>query len=254
MFNKRVWARGLAAVAAVHLAASASSAATMSLNIQQTDRNNLTGTLGTVDLTQTQGAASLDWVKPVAANLAFAEKNNATALSLSTLGTAFTVGDYTNDGFTFSWSGGAPADSGGVSGTSVHGSNVGSAAVGQGFRAQFTAPASGNYTLVYYTAANGLTAGNFTLAGHVDGSGTNLATASSGANIGGDSVDELVWTAQIAADSAGQVFDLDLTRTGGTTGAIAITGASVTPEPSAVGLLAVGGLGLLRRRRRARRR
>lgn len=192
MFNRRVLARGLSAVAAIHLSALAASAATMSLNLQQTDRNNLTGTLGAVDLTQTQGVASLDWVKPVAANLAFAEKNNATALSLSTLGTAFTVGDYTNDGFTFSWSGGSAASSGGASGTSFHGSNVGSAVVGQGFRAQFTAPAAGNYTLVYYTAANGLTAGNFTLAGHIDGSGTNLATASSGANIGADGVDELV--------------------------------------------------------------
>jgi|GEM_PF-4104318 len=235
---------GLALVA---IATSTTSAASLSISLQQVDRNNPTiaqGTLGTFDLTA--GGLALDWLKPVGSNLSLAEKDLANALNFSTLGTTFTPSTYANDGYTFSWSGG---DSGSISGTSFQGSNESSTTVGRGFRLNFVAPAPGDYTVTYYSAANGdLT--KYRLTGFLDT--TQLDAKSASANLGSDSVDELIWTVQINADAANQNFNLDLTRqTGATSSAIAITGANVVaaPEPTGAALLLLGAVTLGKKRR-----
>ncbi|HYE20670.1 MAG TPA: hypothetical protein VEA69_19635, partial [Tepidisphaeraceae bacterium] len=107
-----------AVIASGLVAAGGAGAATIDVSLQQLDRTSTNGSQGTFDLTQ--GGAALDWLKPVGANLTFAEKDATAMLTLATQGAAFTPGLYADDGYTFTWSGG---DSNSVSGSSFQGSN-----------------------------------------------------------------------------------------------------------------------------------
>jgi hypothetical protein len=241
------WAAVAVCVGGGLVGATDAKAAFVDVTLDQRDRSSSSGPLGTIDLTQ--GGAALDWLKPVAADLTFAEKNGATALTLATQGATFTPGDYQDDGYTFTWSGG---DSNSVSGSSFHGSNNTGAGQNVGFRVTFTAPAAGDYKVRWYAAANNTQ--NWRLTGTVSGggptdfqqAGTNVGTTS-----GAGGVDEFFWAADFTADTAGQVLTLDLTNSTTTNSAIAVTGVTVTavPEPGAVAFLA-GGLGMMVRRRR----
>lgn len=229
---------------ALLLPSNAAEAAAVDVTLQQIDRTANNGSLGTIDLTQ--AGAALDWLKPVGADLTFAEKNGATLLTTATQGATFTPGTYADDGYTFTWSGG---DSNSVSGSTIQGSNNTGAGQNVGFRTTFTAPAPGDYTLKWYSAANNTP--NWRLTGTI-GAATDFqqAGANVGTTTGNGGVDEFHWTVTFTADSAGQVLTLDLLNTTTTSSAIALTGVTVVPEPAAAGLgAAVVGLLALRRRR-----
>ena len=236
----------LASVATCMVVVMNANAASLDITLQQLDRSATNGVLGTVDLTQ--GGLALDWLKPVGNNLTLAEKDAASLLTLATQGATFTPGTYLDDGYTFTWSGG---DSGSVSGSSFQGSNNGSAGQNVGFRVTYTAVDANPFTLRWYSAANNTQ--NWRLTGTL-GAATDFqqAGANVGTTTGPGGVDEFFWTVTGSADFAGQVLTLDLLNTTTTNSAIAITGVTVVPEPSAalfLGLTALGS-GLIRRRSR----
>ena len=222
------------------------SAATLDISLQQIDRSIKNGVLGTIDLTS--GGLALDWLKPVGSNLTFAEKDAATLLTLAPQGASFTPGTYADDGYTFTWSGG---DSNSVSGSSFQGSNNTGAGLNIGFRVTYTAPNAGPFTLTWYSAGNNTQ--NWRLTGTL-GAATDFQQAGTnvGTTTGDGGVDEFFWTVTGSADSAGQVLTLDLLNSTSTNSAIAITGVTVVPEPSAalfLGLSVVGGTFIRRRSR-----
>ena len=238
---------GLLGLGMTLLSACDAGAASVIISLQQIDRSIASGGVGSVDLTA--GGTALDWLKPVGSNLTFAEKDAASLLTLAAQGTANTPGTYGDDGYSFSWSGG---DSNSVSGSSFQGSNLSNVGQNIGFRATFTAPAAGDYLVRFYSAANNTA--NWRLTGTIDSS-TDFKQA--GANVGTTSgaggVDEFFWTAQVTADSAGQVLTLDLLNSTTTSSTIAITGLNVSavPEPSRMLLLTVALLvSCFKRRRR----
>ncbi len=234
----------LAGALAVHRAEGAA----VTLSLQQLDRNNVAaGTLGVFDLTQ--GGDALDWIKVNGTPAGIPEKDATTILTYSTLGSV-TGASYTNDGYTFTWNGGTATN---PSGSNFTGVNDSSSTIGRGFRISFAAPAAGDYTLTLYGAANGLTtSGVYSLAAKQGAS--TLQSLATGTNLGSDSVDELVWTAHITADSTGQSFDFDYTRALAINGAIAFTGVTVVaaPEPASASIIALAALsiGCLKRRKR----
>lgn len=223
--------------------------ASVGITLQQLDRVINNGSLGTIDLTQ--GGLAVDWLKPVGGDLTFAEKASATMLTLATQGATFTPGTYSDDGYTFTWSGG---DANSVSDSTIQGSNRSPAAQNVGFRVTFTAPDAGEYILKWYSAANNTP--NWRLTGTID-TATDFEQA--GANVGTTSshggVDEFFWTVNVTADSPGQVLTLDLLNTTTTSSAIAVTGVTVTavPEPSSLAAAVVAALAALRRRSRKRK-
>jgi hypothetical protein len=221
------------------------SAATLDISLQQLDRSLKNGVLGTIDLTM--GGLALDWLKPVASDLTSAEKDAASLLTLAPQGASFTPGNYADDGYTFAWSGGDSSD---VSGSSFQGSNNTGASQNVGFRVTYTAVDAGPFTLIWYSAANNTQ--NWRLTGSL-GAATDFQQAGTnvGATGGDGSVDEFFWTVTGNADAAGQVLTLDLLNSTTTNSAIAVTGVTVVPEPSAalfLGITALGG-GFIRHRR-----
>jgi hypothetical protein len=236
-----------AVFSALALAWSATDArsAAISIALTQLPRTANNGALGTIDLTA--GGTALDWLKPVNADLSFAEKDLANLLSFSQVG-AGTLALYGDDGYNFSYSGG---DSNSLSGSLFTGSRVSPTTAGSGFRLTLTVPVAGDFTVNFYSAANQPL--RFTLTGTV-GAATDSETPPSAQT--GNGVDELFWTVTGTTDTAGQVVTLDLvSNLSGNVGALAITGANVTsvPEPGAAALLAgaFGSLAGLRRRRPA---
>jgi hypothetical protein len=221
--------------------------ALVDVSLQQFDRTSGSGAMGTIDLTQ--GGTALDWLKPVSTNLTAAQKASTSLLTLATQGAVFTPGNYADDGYTMSWSGG---EAGNESGSSFAGSNNTGANIGVGFRVTFTAPAAGDYVLKWYSAGNNMP--NWRLTGSI-GAANDFqqagANVGSGTGLGG--VDEFHWTVLFTADNPGQVLTLDLVNTTNTNSAIAITGVTVAavavPEPGIcmAAFAAILALGLARR-------
>ncbi|MEZ0266498.1 MAG: hypothetical protein ACAI43_17350, partial [Phycisphaerae bacterium] len=164
MMRARIPGLAVAAVAGGLLASASAGAALIDVTLQQLDRSSLNGVLGSVDLTQ--GGTALDWLKPVGSNLTTAQKDNTTLLTLATQGAVFTPGTYADDGYTFTWNGGA---AGNVSGSSFQGSNNTGAAQNVGFRVTFTAPDAGRYFVKWFSAGNNTQ--NWRLTGTVSGGG-----------------------------------------------------------------------------------
>ncbi len=246
------WLRGvLGLVTLVSATVSTASAAIVTISLQQVERGKTgtnTGQLGAIDLTD--GGLALDWLKCSDTLLTFAQKDQATLLTFSPLGTP-SNGKYSDDGYSYTWSGGAAPN---ASGSNVLGLNDNSSIAGRGYRLNFVAPAAGDYVVKYYSAANQQTGnlGIYQLAGFIDGAPDDVVHP--GTNIGADSVDELVWTIQITADTAGQSFNMDFTRSSAAAGALAVTAATVSavtvPEPMSAGLLLLGAVVVGGKRRR----
>jgi hypothetical protein len=220
--------------------------ATLDITLQQIDRSSNNGSLGTIDLTQ--GGTALDWLKPIGNNLTFYQKAATSILTLAPQGATFNSGTYSDDSFTFTWSGGELPN---ASGSSFQGSNNTGAGMNVGYRVTYTAFDTQPFTLQWYSAANNVT--NWRLTGLL-GTATDFQQA--GPNVGTTSgpgaVDDIFWTVTGVADFAGQVLTLDLVNTTSTNSAIAITGVTVVPEPSSALFLglAAAGTGFLRRRSR----
>ncbi len=237
-----------AALAGASLVSPKVSAASVDVTLQQLDRSASSGVLGTIDLTL--GGTALDWLKPIGADLSFAEKNGATLLTLATQGATFTPGTFTDDGYTYQWNGG---DSNSPNGSVFSGSNNTSAGQNVGFRVTFTAPSAGDFILRWYSAANNTQ--NLRLTGTIGAASDFQQGATNvGTTTGAGGVDEFFWTVYATADAPGQVLTLDLLNSTATTGAIALTGVNVAavPEPSTAALfgLATFTFGFIRRRSR----